>query len=213
VRTDAPGLEIRRDGVDVGRGQWGAEVPVDPGEHTVTASATGRVRWERAVRVAPGTKTMTIDVPELAPTPVLAPAKVTELPPPSTAPAPLPAPIDERRGRGRAQRTVGIVIGALGVAGVGVGAAYGLRSKAKHDDAASRCDDAANRCDPQGAVDRHDAVVYGTASTIAFAAGGAALLGGVVLWATAPSDMPQSATLGVSPMVGGTSGLTIRGAF
>jgi len=205
VRSSAPSLRVQRDGVDVGRGQWGTAVPLDPGEHRVSAAAPGRRAWERSFRVEGDAKTVTIDVPELAfEQPEGAPPAIARPAPPSRGAVPAIGPDpsldvaarDANQGehRGRGQRIAGVVLGTLGAAGLGIGAYYGLASKSKHDDATAHCDPTGHRCDATGAAERHDAVVFGTASTIGFAAGGAAVLGGIILWATAPSDRAVAAS-------------------
>ena len=42
--ADLTGLEVKRDGTDVGPATWGVGVPVDPGEHVIIAKAPGRER-------------------------------------------------------------------------------------------------------------------------------------------------------------------------
>src|SRR5207245_855705 len=63
--ADPVGLKVTRDGIDVGRGQWNSPVPIDPGEHRVTASAPGKRTWERAVHVPPEPKTVAVEIPAL----------------------------------------------------------------------------------------------------------------------------------------------------
>src|SRR5262249_17311342 len=50
VSTD-PKLEVRRDDVAVGSAEWGIPIPVDPGKHTITASAPGHRPWSTAVQI------------------------------------------------------------------------------------------------------------------------------------------------------------------
>ena len=237
-----PGLEIKRDGVDVGRGQWGVALPIDPGEHKIVATAPGKKRWETTTRVASDGKTTTIEIPVLedAPRPV-----AVVPPPPSTvtaAPAPTPvavqpsaapntttgastetttnAPADADANRGSTQRIVGVVIAGIGVAGIATGSVFGVMSKSKHDDSSAHCD--GNVCDATGVQLRDDARTNGNISTIAFGAGAAALVGGIVLYFTAPSSSTATTTstttatrrIDAAPLFGsGTTGMTIRGRF
>ena len=234
------GLEIKRDGVDVGRGQWGVALPIDPGEHKFVATAPGKKRWETTARVASDGKTTTIEIPVLED----APRPVAAAPPPSTvSPGPVvvppsaamqsnaitttvastetttSAPADADANRGSAQRIVGVVIAGVGVAGIATGTVFGVMSKSKHDDSNAHCD--GNVCDGAGVQLRDDARTNGNISTIAFGAGAAALVGGIVLYLTAPS--PSTATISTTttarridaaPLFGsGTTGITIRGKF
>jgi serine/threonine-protein kinase len=83
------GLKVERDGIAVGSALWGTAVPVDPGAHSVTASADGKKKWSGTVTVAAGGQTASISVPELEP----------------EASAGQPAAVDRRRGaRGRRSR-------------------------------------------------------------------------------------------------------------
>jgi hypothetical protein len=65
IRIDAhwppggPPLTIRLDGVPVEPAQLGVEVPVDPGEHTITASAS----WSATVTVGPNADLHVVTVP------------------------------------------------------------------------------------------------------------------------------------------------------
>src|SRR5205823_1525193 len=63
--TDAPGLEIRRDGQVVSRTLWGVEIPVDRGDHRVDAVAPGYLAFAKVVRIEDGQR-VRIDVPVLA---------------------------------------------------------------------------------------------------------------------------------------------------
>lgn len=58
-------LEVKRDGVVVGRAQFGTAIPVDPGPHKVTATAPGKKLWETTVTVEKGPSTKEVTVPEL----------------------------------------------------------------------------------------------------------------------------------------------------
>ncbi len=213
VPNDTPGLVVTRDGVEVGRGQWGAALPLDQGPHLLVARAPGKKTWERNIRLLADARTVEVSVPVLPdePTGVVVP------------PAPLPvgeaaASVDPERGRGA--RIAGATLAIVGLAGIGVGTGFGLMSKSKHDDAQGHCT-ASNQCDTDGLGLRSDAIRDGTISTVAFIAGGAALATGAILWLTAPSSSstpsdasPRSVRLQAAPQVGmGTMGLTVRGLF
>ena len=57
-------VEIKRDGNVIDPGQLGSHVPVDPGKHTVEATARGRKPWSTTVDV---TGNLTVRVPVLEP--------------------------------------------------------------------------------------------------------------------------------------------------
>jgi len=106
-------------------------------------------------------------------------------------------------------------LAAYGVAGAGlvsalIGLGLGLQARAFNDDANS-CHCTNGRCDYTGLSRTVDANQAAFASTVLFAAGGALIATGVVLYLTAPS---RPAQLAVAPAVGpGTAGVAFRGAF
>ncbi len=223
VRGVEAGLKVTRDGIDVGRGQWGAPLPIDPGEHRIAASAPGKKPFERVLRVAPDAKTVTVDVPALADEPVAqAPVIAPVTPAPSAATTTATTSTEtttspEGASTWSSQKTLGLVAGGVGVIGLGIGAGFGLASKAKHDDADTNGHCIGDRCDAEGIDLRHQAVTNGTISTVAFVAGGVLVAGGLVLFLTAPKSERAStaarARIQAAPMVGSTSGFMVRGSF
>lgn len=196
LRIDVPErleqLRIKRNGVDVAEAQWASEVPVDPGEYRVEASAPQRQPWAITVAVRGEGRTITVTVPSLTeisaaePPPVN--AKTNPQPPPSSPAGPAPeAPADPWP-----QRIVALAAGGLGLAGIGIGTAYGIIAISKNEDSQALCD-ADGACEDEGITLNEDARTAGTISTGAFIAGGALLALGVVLWVTAPSDDATSA--------------------
>jgi hypothetical protein len=211
-----PGLDVRRDGAPVGKGQWGASLPVDPGDHEIRATAPGKRPFVKSIHVDPKGR-QTVEVPALADAPV-AVAVVPVAPAPALAspPPPLPTTTDtapaEHGGLG-AQRGFAIGLGVAGLVGIGLGSYFGLTSKSNRDDSASHC--AGNTCDASGVSLRDDAMRNGNISTVAFAAGGAALLGSIVLFASAPSHASSTTGQGsTTPKIGiSPGGMTFQGAF
>jgi tetratricopeptide (TPR) repeat protein len=65
VNAAAVGMTVQRDGIVLSAAEWGAAVPVDPGQHVVEASAPNK--WDfRVMRyVPPGPSVVTVDVPAL----------------------------------------------------------------------------------------------------------------------------------------------------
>lgn len=203
-----PGLVIKRDSVTVGEGQWGTAIPVDFGDHVITASIPGKKTWEGHVEAKSEAEQLKIEVPVLGDdesAPVVA----------SVAASPW----------GARRRTMGWVAGSAGVVGIGIGSVLGAVAMAKKN--ASNADghcDASNACDPTGHNLRLDAISAATGSSAAFIAGGIALAGGIVLVLTAPSskgdkgdktDTDPSETPGaVTPrFVFGLGSLSLVGSF
>ena len=203
------GLEVKRDGIEVGYPAWGMALPVDPGTHRITATAAGKGTWETTVATTEG-KTARVSVPRDLPpasgvaatAPAPAPAPVSGLPSSeseavnttTTTASDFPAPIIEQNGA--VQRTAGWVAAGAGVVGLGIGAGFGLSSLSKRNDSRSHC--VGNQCDPDGFALRNDAIRNGNVATVATIIGGAAIAGGIVLVLTAPksTDSPKSSEPG-----------------
>ena len=192
--ADVDGLAIKRDGVEIGRAQWSASIPVDPGPHSLLVSAPNRI--ETTVQVdTPEASERVAQIPILA----LAPVKIEK---PAEKPAPLtPPPPIEDPNKGNTQRIVGLVTGGVGIVGLGVGALYGLMAKSKKSDSDSHCF-AGDVCDADGLVLRHEASGRADVATVGFIAGGVLVAAGVVLYLVAPR---ASARVGIR-----SDGMTVR---
>jgi serine/threonine-protein kinase len=190
---ETPGMGVTLDGKALGRAVWGTPMPVDPGSHTVVASASGRKTWTGTVQVRLGGGTVeTVAVPALereaaAPpgAPVAAPAATG-----SSAPAPPAAPAapagQEAPRHWTTQRVAGAAVAGVGVVSAGVGLVLLSQAKSKHDEADPWCD--GNACWDQGAVDlRADAARFQTLGYVTIGIGAAALAGGAVLYLAAPA--------------------------
>ncbi len=203
-----PGLVVKRDGEAVHDGQWGSPVPVDPGNHTLEASAPGKQTWTKTQDVEGVGQTVTVQVEALADAPVA--------PPPAAGPTPAgpaPATPESTPSSSSPLKTVGLIVGGVGIVGLGVGTAFGVIALSKNSAANSgHCGGSlggANQCDATGVSDRSDAVSAGNVSTIGFVAGGLLLAGGATMWLLAPSSSVQ-----VAPAVGTNGGgFLVRGVF
>lgn len=192
------GLAIRRDGEDVGVAQWGVPVPVDPGTHAIEATAPGKRTWSTRVDATESARTVRAEIP------VLEDASSTAAPGAGTADV---EPSQEASSRGRAQRTIALVVGGAGVVGIGIGTVFGIVAKSKLDQSNDgHCHDG-NLCDATGVQLRSDSLSAALGSTIAFSVGLAAVAAGAVLWLTAPK---APVAVGVVPV---GDGLGMRGSF
>jgi len=110
---------------------------------------------------------------------------------------------------GQTQRTVGLVIGGVGVVGVVVGAIAGFVAKSKFDDLPCN----GNVCPPSAVAELESAQSLARAATVSVVAGAAALGGGAIVFFTAPRPKTSPApTLGLGPAVQG-AGLAVAGQF
>jgi hypothetical protein len=62
--TAIAGLEVKIDGAVVEKADWGKSRPIDPGDHTITATAPGKKDWEDKVTIKVAEK-KTVSVPAL----------------------------------------------------------------------------------------------------------------------------------------------------
>ena len=224
VAADAqiPGLVIKRDGETIGTATLGIEIPIDPGPHTVTASAPKKKTWTSLIEVPNAAGTRTVAVPMLEDGPVMAGAG----PAPTTTPSTnaVPGTEDDKSGDAHpsadagaskstwsTQKTLALVAGGVGGLGLVMGAFMGLSASSDLD--ASNADGhcrADNHCDLQGADLRDSYKNKALASTIGFIIGGVALAGAGVLWFTAP----KGPSVAVTPAVGTRdAGLLLRGVW
>ena len=167
---------VERDGAPLPPSAFGRLEVVEPGTHRIAATAPGRTPFSKTVEVPAGT-VHTVRVELVDPNRRERPA-----PPP---PPPPPAP-----GGLGPQEVAGVAVGAAGIGGVVVGAILGFRAMSMHDEAQEDHCPEPTRCDAIGVDLTSSAQEAGTGSTIAFAIGGAAVVAGVILFATAPT--PES---------------------
>jgi hypothetical protein len=196
------GLTVDRRDKQIQPALFNVAVPTDPGEYTITVSAPGYEAWSGMVTVPDRGGRVSITVPPLRkssePDKNVA-AGTGPTPPPAgttgqdkaasgmVAPgAAMGASTSPGETHASSQSTMGLVVGAAGVVGIGVGSFFGLRSFSKNGEAEDHCPNQ-NCRDAAGVTLTEDAKNAATASNIAFGVGLVALAGGVVLYLTAPS--------------------------
>jgi serine/threonine-protein kinase len=201
--ADRPDLTVTRDGEPVGRPAWGTPIPVDPGTHAVQASAPGRKTWHGQAPVDVAGAKASIEVPALEPD-VTTPTPGATTPAPAagstTATAQPAAPeAPSTSSPGSTQRAIGLILGGVGIVSVGLAAVFGFVAKSDNDGVGGNCNQGV--CNQQGLNSLDSAHTAATVSTIAFAAGGAALAGGALLYFLAPR-VSSSTGLVVVPSAG-----------
>ena len=103
---------------------------------------------------------------------------------------------------------------AAGAVGIGVGAVFGIVALSKLGQSNDGPCGANNRCNAIGLDLRRQSGEAATVSTIGFAAGAAALAGGVAIYLTAPRGPRDEKGVAVTPSVGpGGAGLALVGRF
>jgi len=207
------GLAVKRNDTPVDAAIFGSTVPVDPGEHAISATAPGREPWSTTVTVKPEPGVTNVRIPELVKLPE--PKVETPPPPPVEKPKPPPPPPPPPK-TSSGQRTVGLVFVGLGVAGVLAGATFGGLTFLNVSKAEGQCDSSTPpRCSQDGLDLYRTANTTATVSNISLAAGGAVLLTGIIVTALAPSSKSDTkAALHWSPWVlPGTVGASLRREF
>ncbi|MFT3774791.1 MAG: hypothetical protein QM820_56300 [Minicystis sp.] len=229
--AEVPGLEVKRDGVLVGKALWSTAFPVDPGEHTIEAAAPGKKPWAKKIRVDPANlATVTLEIPALEDAPKVEPPKVEPpkvdaptigaqpvAPPPSDTPKPppvKPGPIVSTRDTMPPARIAGGAILGVGIATVAVGGILGMVVLTKKSSIGDQCHDN-GICSPGGADGMNTARALATGSNITLISGaGLFVTGVIILAATGPSAPEKNQIFRVEPRFGpGHAGLSVGGSF
>jgi hypothetical protein len=166
------------------RSSWNVPVPVDPGPHSLRASAEGHSDYSTTLAApGPGT-TLSVSIPPLMP---LTRSSAAE------------TPQDDKAGGLDGQQIAAIACGVLGVAGVTTGTVFGLRSKSKHEESDRYC--SGNTCaDRRGVELMDEARSAGNLSTASFIVGGVGLGAAAVLWLARPfGNGAAQAEIGLGP--------------
>ncbi len=194
---DKADVIVRVDGVILAKEDL-TGYPVDPGEHRIEASASSKKPWALAIPTPPDGTTKDIEIPLLEV--VKGETKVVT--------------VTHETTNGR--RTLGFVLGGVGVAGIAAGAVTGillLGAKSTADDHCKpRCVTADGRPDQEGidAVNRGNTLI--PINAIAFGVGVVGLAAGAYFILT--SKQPSTAAMTVTPLVGHDSAaLSLSRAF
>jgi hypothetical protein len=181
---------VKRDGSVVGGPSLGVPLPVDPGEHTASTEVPGSAPVEVKFSLAKGEKKrveLPLPAAPAAATPVatpVAPAAAAPSQPPAAPPPDGPKP-------GSTQRTIGFVVGGVGLAGLVVGGVTGGLAVAKKSTVSSECDADTHLCSHDGKVAADAGKTMALVSTVGFGVGLGGVAIGTVLLLTAPSK-PKS---------------------
>ncbi len=158
----------------------GTAISIDPGSHTFVFETEGQTSVSKDLVVGEGVK----ERHEVVQFGVVATAEQAATPPDSSAQA------SSSGGLGT-QKVVAIVAAGVGAAGLITGGVFGVLALNKKQNAEQICP---AECSGQEGVEAwSDAQTHGNVSTIAFAVGGAALAGGIILWFTAGSSKASTA--------------------
>src|SRR5215472_4011124 len=206
IATASAGMTLKVDGHEVGQAAWSQPLPLDPGAHTLEATAPGKKPWSQQVDIAAGPSTQELAVPALEDAAQGSPAAATSVGPSSSAPPPSPEPARGGSSGGGSGKTIGFVLAGVGVAGVAVGSVFGLMWFSQNSKANDNCQLAGGKCTPVGVDAGNAASTDALVSTIAFGAGLVALgVGTYFILSSKPAAAP-AARLRVQPTVATSGG-------
>ena len=204
------GLSITRNGQIVESELWNEKVAIDAGDYEIAASAPGHASWKKRVAIRDEGAKVKVSVPELDAT-TATPEKAKNIEHEhenehDQAEKEEAHPQAPSSFTGRRKAAVGIAIAGFAIAGAG-----GYLASQAHD-LEQQSD---KLCPMVSCVDAHavalnsDARDHALYANIAFAAGGAAVAGAVVLWIFG-APRPASESVAVVPT---RSGLALVGSF
>lgn len=238
--------EVLVDGKLVDKSAWSTPQPFDPGPHEVKVAATGSRTETLTITLPPGPATQSLTLPTLQPNGDAPPA-IAAAPPAAEPTKPEPKPEAKqdthseeadllregpsgtepysapKKSGGNTGRTVGFVLGGVGIVGIGLGSYFGVVALGNKKTVDAHCAAGASDsltsnaipCDAQGFSAQKDAHTNGTISTIGLGVGAAALATGIVLVLVSKGP-EKKAALHVTPsvpVVGAGGGLQVGGAF
>lgn len=191
IDAKAPsGVVVTRDGNTVDPGAYGSALYVDPGEHTIVASADGFESFTTKVTSTEGAGA-SVAIPELVKKPEVVKQPDQPDKPQPDQPEP-PAPVSSGGGK---RKLIGLGVAGGGVVLAGVGLTFGVLARSKFNDAKKLCGaDLACDSDSDYMTGRQlisDSRSLALRSTILVAVGGAAVVTGAVIWLTAPSGKAE----------------------
>jgi hypothetical protein len=168
----APGVTVHRDRDEVHRASWATALPIDPGPHTVSASASGRIDWKTDIEVKKTSDRVTVKVPKLALAPVATPV---------TAPPPPPRAAKNEETSHFRRTTVGLGLVGVGAAVLATGLVFGFFASNQWSTADRLCP--GDTCSDQNGIDASKkAHTFATVSTIGVIAGGVLAAAGIGIW-------------------------------
>jgi hypothetical protein len=204
-----PGLTISWGSAGIGAAALGSPIPVDAGEYRIVASAPGHDLWTTTIRVREGER-LGVEIPDLPTIPQqFDSAQATggkRSPAPSRQSELERAPVAPSQGSALA-----LLLGASGLASVGIGVGFGVHALNKYSEAERGCP-SHKGCDAHSLGAWHSAETSAWVSNIGIGVGSAACVTGLwLLWRADKSANSRTAVVPV-PLSGG-AGLLLRGAL
>jgi hypothetical protein len=205
---DLTAVAVTMDGLPFVDKLDGSALAVDPGDHVFSFEAAGQPKVDKHFVVYEGERGRReqVTIGERASSPAAPDRELQQTPPPSHALA--------------TRRTVGLLLGAVGIVGLGVGSVFGLETFSAWSRVKDACGEGgASHCrasDPSTVLsNRSTAQTDATLATGAFAIGGLLLAGGAALFFFGErAEAGAKPGLSMVPAAGpGLSGFALRGGF
>lgn len=192
--------KITVDGKEISAAVIGADLPADPGRHTVTVSARGYLTTSQEVSLDAGAKQSVslklVKDPyakEIDPPVPAAAEKGLQANGTGQAPhlTPVPPPVAEE-----GSHVPAYVSWIVGAAGLGVGIGFGVSALNAKNDLQQKCPN--QECDPAYKNDLDGARLKGNIATVGFGVGALGVVLGTIFYAAAGSDAPEKTATGTS---------------
>jgi hypothetical protein len=214
VSEPVSGERVLVDGSPVGQGAWGSPMALDPGSHEIAVRAPGKKEWKASVSLQPSEeKALTVPVLEAGPSedaPVNTPQPTAEKPAGSS---------HDPAAEGDGRRTIGWIVGGVGVAALATGTYFGIETLSKRKASDAECPAGDSSCSAEGVRLNDQAYTYAWVANIAIGLGIVGVGVGTYLLVTgssASTDRPAGARsrIGVdAAVVPGAAQVQVRGTW
>ncbi len=211
---DVTGASLVIDGKAYAERLDGRAIVLDPGEHEFRFDAPGQDPVIAKFVMREGERDRRENILIGPPPPPAPPSAQPPLAAQPVAPAADAASGKPGGADGSGQRTLGLVVGGVGVAGLGVGRLFGLIASSQWSSSQRACSSTSCTNHDQAVSDKSSASSSALVATISFIAGGAALAAGGVIYLTAPARAPNASAIQVGPTaLPGGGGMLVHGTF
>lgn len=187
VSEMTPGIAVKLDGAAVSEGIWGSATPINPGDHTIEASAAGYTTWAKSIKIENAPGNTDIIIPKLEAESAGPPLDKPKDRPKDGGTSPnLPfkdKSTDKPSSGFNAPLWVGVGLGAVGLAGMIYGTAYGVKTLNLRDAGNIECGppDDETFCTEKGLELQAQAAATAPYSTAGFIVGGIGLGAGAAM--------------------------------
>lgn len=213
VPATTPGLVLTLDSAPLSEAAWESAAPINPGNHELEATAPGFKRWSKTITIenAPGNVDVIVPKLEEASSETPKPDGVNGGPKPDGQEKPKPIVPTTPRPASDFNKPlwIGVAAGGVGLAGMIVGTALGVRTFSKRDAGNAECGPSplTTYCTKKGIELQSQAATSATISTVGFVMGGVGLgVGAVLVFLGTRHASPAPSRAWIVPHVDRTGG-------